>query len=96
MAEPADVSIIVRDGSPEPVCTVQVALKIRVAEIVEDGKTGFIVDSEDEAGRAVEKLHKLDRRVVRRVSQERFTADVMARNYLRPIGGFAELLLPLT
>ena len=27
MAEPADVSIIVRDGSPEPVCTVQVALK---------------------------------------------------------------------
>jgi hypothetical protein len=29
MAEPADVSIIVRDGSPEPVCTVQVALKIR-------------------------------------------------------------------
>jgi len=26
---PADVSIIVRDGSPEPVCTVQVALKIR-------------------------------------------------------------------
>ena len=28
MAEPADVSIIVRDGSPEPVCTVQVALKI--------------------------------------------------------------------
>ena len=54
-----------------------------VAEIVEDGKTGFIVDSEDEAVRAVEKLHKLDRRVVRRVFQERFTADVMARNYLR-------------
>jgi hypothetical protein len=29
MAEPTDVSIIVRDGSPEPVCTVQVARKIR-------------------------------------------------------------------
>src|SRR5829696_5440351 len=54
-----------------------------VAEIVEDGKTGFIVDSEDEAVRAVGKLDKLDRRVVRRVFQERFTADVMARNYLR-------------
>jgi hypothetical protein len=30
------------------------------------------------------------------VFQERFTADVMARNYLRLCGGFAELLLPLT
>jgi hypothetical protein len=29
IAEPADVSITVRDGSPEPVCTVQVALKIQ-------------------------------------------------------------------
>ena len=28
-AEPADVSIIVRDGRSEPVCTVQVALKIQ-------------------------------------------------------------------
>ena len=27
-AEPADVSIVVRDGSPEPVCTVRAALKI--------------------------------------------------------------------
>ena len=33
--------------------------------------------------RAVGKVDKLDRRVVRRVFQERFTADVMARNYLR-------------
>ena len=54
-----------------------------VAEIVEDGKTGFIVDSEDEAVRAVGKLDKLDRRVVRRVFQERFTADVMASSYLQ-------------
>ena len=28
-AEPADVSIIVRDGSPEPACTVKVALTIQ-------------------------------------------------------------------
>ena len=28
-AEPADVSITVRDGSPEPVCTVRVAFKIQ-------------------------------------------------------------------
>jgi hypothetical protein len=29
IAEPADLSIIVRDGSPQPVCTIQVALKIQ-------------------------------------------------------------------
>ena len=28
-AEPADLSIIVRDGSPEPVCTSEVALTFR-------------------------------------------------------------------
>ena len=54
-----------------------------VSEIIDDGKTGFLVDTEDEAVRAVLKLDQLDRRTVRRVFQERFTADVMARNYLR-------------
>jgi glycosyltransferase involved in cell wall biosynthesis len=54
-----------------------------VSEIVEHGKTGFIVDSEDEAVGAVRKLDQLDRRTVRTVFQERFTADVMARNYQR-------------
>jgi glycosyltransferase involved in cell wall biosynthesis len=54
-----------------------------VSEIIENGKTGFIVDTEDEAVRAVLKLDQLDRRMVRKVFQERFTADVMARNYLR-------------
>jgi glycosyltransferase involved in cell wall biosynthesis len=54
-----------------------------VSEIIDDGKTGFIVDTEDEAVRAVQKLDQLDRRTVRGVFEERFTADVMARNYLR-------------
>lgn len=54
-----------------------------VSEIVDNGRTGFIVDTEDEAVRAVGNLDQLDRRTVRRVFQERFTADVMARNYLR-------------
>jgi glycosyltransferase involved in cell wall biosynthesis len=54
-----------------------------VSEIIDDGKTGFIVDSEDEALRAVLTLDQLDRLTVRTVFEERFTADVMARNYLR-------------
>ena len=31
----------------------------------------------------IDLLDQLDRRIVRKVFQERFTADVMARNYLR-------------
>jgi len=54
-----------------------------VSEIVAEGITGFIVDTEDDAVRAVRKLDQLDRRTVRRAFEERFTADVMARNYLR-------------
>jgi glycosyltransferase involved in cell wall biosynthesis len=54
-----------------------------VAEIVEDGVTGFIVDSEDEALAAISRIGSLDRRRVRQVFEERFTGDVMARNYLR-------------
>ena len=54
-----------------------------VTEIIENGKTGFIVGTEDEAVEAVYKLDQLDRLIGRRVFQERFTADVMARNYLR-------------
>ena len=56
-----------------------------VTEIVDDGKTGFIVGTEDEVVEAVYKLDQLDRLIVRRVFQERFTADVMARNYLPPV-----------
>jgi glycosyltransferase involved in cell wall biosynthesis len=53
-----------------------------VGEIVEHGKTGFIIGTEDEAVRAVLNLPQIDRRTVRKVFEERFTADVMARNYL--------------
>ena len=54
-----------------------------VPEIVEDGETGFIVASEDEAVAAVARLHRIDRRRVRDTFEQRFTATVMARNYLR-------------
>ena len=54
-----------------------------VEEIVEQGKTGFIVDTEEDAMRAVLNLHQIDRRMVCHVFEQRFTADAMARNYLR-------------
>jgi glycosyltransferase involved in cell wall biosynthesis len=54
-----------------------------VPEVVEHGVSGFIVDDMDEAVAAVGRLDKLDRRQVRRCFRRRFTAEVMARNYLR-------------
>jgi glycosyltransferase involved in cell wall biosynthesis len=54
-----------------------------VPEIVDHGETGFIVASEDEAAAALARLHLIDRRQVRAVFEQRFTATVMARNYLR-------------
>ncbi len=54
-----------------------------VPEIVDHGETGFIVATEDEAVEALARLHLIDRRGVRDVFEQRFTATVMARNYLR-------------
>ncbi|OAQ20244.1 glycosyltransferase family 4 protein [Thermosulfurimonas dismutans] len=53
-----------------------------VPEIIEDGRNGFIVESMEEAERAVEGLSGLSRRECRRVFEEHFTAERMAREYL--------------
>jgi glycosyltransferase involved in cell wall biosynthesis len=54
-----------------------------VPEVVEDGVTGFIVENEDQAARAVSELGRLDRRTVRARFEERFSASRMAREYER-------------
>ncbi|HEX7054980.1 MAG TPA: glycosyltransferase family 4 protein [Burkholderiales bacterium] len=53
-----------------------------VPEIVEDGVTGYVVDSELEAARAVARIDGIDRRGVRRRFEERFSAERMAREYV--------------
>jgi glycosyltransferase involved in cell wall biosynthesis len=52
-----------------------------VPEIVEDGVTGFIVESEDEAIDAIERVPDLNRRQVRAAFERRFTARHMAELY---------------
>jgi glycosyltransferase involved in cell wall biosynthesis len=54
-----------------------------VPEVVENGVSGFVVEGEEEAVRAVGRLHALDRRKVRAQFEERFTAKRMAQEYLR-------------
>lgn len=53
-----------------------------VPEIIDDGVSGFIVESEDEAVHAVKKARNLDRRNVRAVFDARFTAERMAADYV--------------
>jgi glycosyltransferase involved in cell wall biosynthesis len=53
-----------------------------VPEIVEDGVTGRIVDSEEEAIKVIPSLLSIDRRGVRRRFEERFSASRMAKSYL--------------
>ncbi len=53
-----------------------------VAEVVEEGVTGFIVDDVAGAIAAVARLGELDRRVIRRRFEARFTCDRMIESYL--------------
>ncbi len=50
-------------------------------EIVDEGETGYVVDSIDAAVEAVEKAAALDRGQVRAVFERRFAAERMARDY---------------
>lgn len=52
-------------------------------KIIEDGKTGFLVDSVEEGVRALGRVPELSRRACRQAFEERFTAERMARDYLR-------------
>ena len=53
-----------------------------VPEVIENGLTGYIVDSVEEGICALGKLVALDRRKIRRRFDERFSASRMARDYV--------------
>jgi glycosyltransferase involved in cell wall biosynthesis len=53
-----------------------------VPEVVEPGVTGFVVESVEEAVSAVSLIANLDRRRIREVFDQRFTAARMARDYV--------------
>jgi glycosyltransferase involved in cell wall biosynthesis len=54
-----------------------------VPEVIEDGVTGVIVDTMDEAIRRLPHVLALDRRAVRRRFDQRFTATRMAKEYVQ-------------
>ncbi len=57
-----------------------------VAEVMEHGRTGFIVHTQEEAIEAARRLDAIDRHECRRAFEERFTAAGMAARYLEVYG----------
>jgi len=58
-----------------------------VPEVVDEGVTGLIVDSMDEAVRKLPHVLALDRRAVRRRFEQRFSATRMAKEYVQTYRG---------
>ncbi len=52
-----------------------------LADIVEDGVSGFLVDSVEEMAEAIEKAEQIDPKRCRKAALERFSADRMIRQY---------------
>jgi glycosyltransferase involved in cell wall biosynthesis len=64
-------------------CTPAIATRRgSMPELIEDGITGFLVDSLDEANQAIERVDEIDRSRVRRAVADRFSVDRMADDYL--------------
>jgi glycosyltransferase involved in cell wall biosynthesis len=62
-----------------------------VPEVIDDGVTGFIVESIDEAVVALKQAFGLNRKAVRKRFEERFTASQMASNYVAAYEGLLGL-----
>ena len=65
-----------------------------VPEIIEDGRTGFIVEDENSAVIAVDRLAGLDRVAIRKQFETRFTARRMALDYLDAYRGLMDQAEP--
>jgi glycosyltransferase involved in cell wall biosynthesis len=65
-----------------------------VAEIIDDGLTGFIVEDEISAVAAVDRLSRLSRDAIRRQFEARFTARRMALDYLAAYRSLMEAAEP--
>lgn len=61
-----------------------------VPEVLDDGRTGFIVDTLDEMAEAVEKAGEIDPMVCRRVAEERFSTQRMVADYLKTYNDILE------
>jgi glycosyltransferase involved in cell wall biosynthesis len=71
-----------------------------VPEVIDEGVTGFVVESVEEAAEAVRRVGWLDRATCRQVFEQRFDASRMAQDYVkiyrRLVHGRAEAARPVS
>ena len=60
-----------------------------VPEVIEDGRTGFIVENEDQAVAALGRVGSLDRQAIRARFEQRWSATRMAQDYVTIYKGLA-------
>jgi glycosyltransferase involved in cell wall biosynthesis len=77
--EPFGLSVIEAMACGTPVIAVR---RGSMAEIIEDGRTGFLVNSPGEAIAAVSRIATIDRAATSRAVADRFSVDRMADDYL--------------
>jgi glycosyltransferase involved in cell wall biosynthesis len=77
--EPFGLSVIEAMACGTPVIATR---RGSMSELIDDGVTGFLVDSLDDAVAAVARVGEIDRAAVRRAVEERFSLDRMADEYL--------------
>jgi glycosyltransferase involved in cell wall biosynthesis len=65
-----------------------------VPELVEHGRTGFIVHDQEQAIAAARTIDRIDRRLCRATFERRFSAPVMAGHYLERYRELAEARMP--
>ena len=78
--EPFGLSVVEAMACGTPVIA---ARRGSMPELIEDGVTGFLVDSVEEAVSAIHRIDEIDRARVRRAVELRFTSTAMADAYLR-------------
>ncbi|MDQ2891978.1 MAG: glycosyltransferase family 4 protein [Pseudomonadota bacterium] len=77
--EPFGLSVIEAMACGTPVIAIN---RGSMPELIDDGVTGFLVDSGDEAVAAVARIGEIDRKACRAAVAERFTVERMADRYL--------------
>lgn len=77
--EPFGLSVIEAMACGTPVIAIR---RGSMPELIEDGVTGFLVDSVEDAIAAVDRVSSIDRAACRRAAAERFSVDRMADRYV--------------